>query len=163
MLYLGFPFYLIQRKQVVVQKGEMYRATAPLIQPQESYRGIYLPVNLPEEAEVSFPVRQGQRVFVELQQNNQSLGIKKIARKRPQTDAYLKATIRYRQDDLVFLDFPASAQTVYFTPTEMEKWEDLYKVNTETPALTPPTLGVALHVYRGRGVADQVLTAGTER
>ena len=162
-LYLGFPFYLVQRKQVVLQKGEPLRATAPLSEPQESYRGIYLPVQLPEEAEVSFPVRRGQTVFVEVKQHEQTLAIKAVTRRRPDTDTYLRADVRYVQDSLVFLNFPASAKKVFLTPREAARWESVYYEEAEPPTLSGKNLPVAIYVYRGRGIADHILAPGAER
>lgn len=167
-MYLGFPFYLIQRKQIVLQKGETYRTTATPMEPQESYRGIYLPVQLPEEAEVSFPVRSGQTVFVEFQQTDQRLAIKSIDPQRPDTDAFLRATVRYQQDDLVFLDFPASAKKVFLTSTEAEQWRmrSQEKQPTESPHAVHADAkkwSVAIYVYRGRGIADPISTTSTKR
>ena len=177
MLYLGFPFYLIQRKQVVLQKGKTFKVSAPLAAPQESYRGIYLPIDLPEQVEVSFPVRRGQAVFVKLRQDEHKVGVASVSRQRPSTDAYLRATVRYEEDGLVFLDYPASAKKVYLTPSEAAQWEEQYYsgletqkqekqngVKPEAPNFTPLKLPVAMYVYRGRGIADHILLPpGAER
>lgn len=163
LLYLGGPFYLIQRKQVVLQKGKIYRVTAPLMEPQQSYRGIYLPVDLPDEPQTDLTARRGEHLFVEFVQEGASVRIASIGSQRPDSDYYLRVRVRYAEQDFLLLDFPPAAQRVYMTRGEAREWSDAYAERMDAPATSETRLPVALYVYRGRGIADHLLAAGAER
>lgn len=158
MLYLGYPGWAIWQKKQVVRKGIPLEFTTPLSDPQYSYRGTYLPLLLPDKLNTTTSVRAGESVYVSFGKTDAGIRPTAILRERPAEAAYVRAHVRHVADRLVFLDYPPSLRQMPLNGQEAAQLRQRYRKWMEEQGSEVPKVTVRLYFFRGKAVADQVLT-----
>ena len=155
LLYTGFPLVLIFQKQQIIQYGQRVVMTSSYSQPQSSYRGQFYEVQLPDAIPFSSIVKPGQKLFLQF---NTDGTIADLSTTRPSHNWYVKADVRYQENETVFLNYPFSLRTVFDTqhiPDSIRQdWDKWMMDPYET---VPPKIKVEAFLYQGHGRTTMLL------
>lgn len=132
LLYLWFPFQMINSSQEVLQKGNLYRFKPEPVDPYDAFRGRYVELNFLTKAFTVSPSLKmpdpEQKVYVSL--GKDSLGyafFDQIHYDPPGEKDYIETTISYSNGRELHINIPENMQRFYLNEELAPQAEKVYR------------------------------------
>jgi len=167
LLYLWFPFNMIQGAQRILNKGSIYKFKPMPVDPYDAFRGRYVTLRFNEGRIAMDNPRENfernQEVYVLLEKDEQGFAqLTSISPDLPKGQDYLATTIRNIGKDYVNIRFPNNLTRYYINEKLAPLAEDAYRKLSRENRQEPDSVSIFLEasVYEGQAVIKELYLKG---
>ncbi len=145
LLYLAYPWYLIQRQERILEQGEAFRFELQPVDPVDAFRGRYLALRY-ELPEFRPPpgLREDQTVYLSIRQDDRGYAhFDRVLTGPPTEGPYLRTRVAYISGDQLYVALPDNMDRFYLN----EQTAPLAEVALQELLSLPPEVDTAVPAY----------------